>query len=275
MISVQTLRTQANLFLIALAFFTRIPVGEKINFSQQNLNHASRYFSLVGWIIGAISGLLFLLALYVLPIHIAVVFSMLFTVLLTGSFHEDGLADTCDGFGGGWTKQRKLEIMKDSRLGTYGAVAIWFALTLKLIALFSLAELGFEFVILGLLIAHPLSRSVATSMIFFLVYVSDDNTDDNNAKIKPLAEKQHFLDFSVSLAIGLFALFLATNIALIIIITLVITYLLLAGLFKKQIGGFTGDTLGATQQVSEIVIYLVLIANSSMIDGLWLEGISP
>ncbi|MCF6194383.1 MAG: adenosylcobinamide-GDP ribazoletransferase, partial [Kangiellaceae bacterium] len=90
MISVQTLRTQASLFLIALAFFTRIPVGEKINFSQQNLNHASRYFSLVGWIIGAISGLQFLLALNVLPLHIAVVLSMLFTVLLTGSFHEDG-----------------------------------------------------------------------------------------------------------------------------------------------------------------------------------------
>ncbi|MCF6194396.1 MAG: adenosylcobinamide-GDP ribazoletransferase, partial [Kangiellaceae bacterium] len=188
-----------------------------------------------------------------------------------GSFHEDGLADTCDGFGGGWTKQRKLEIMKDSRLGTYGAVAIWFTLTLKLICLFSLAAMGFELVLLGLLVAHPLSRSVATCMIFFLPYV----TGEENAKIKPLAEKSDRLDFSVSLAIGLFALFLVTNIALAIVITLVITYLLLAGLFKKQIGGFTGDTLGATQQISEIVIYLVLIANSSMIDGLWLEGITP
>ncbi len=263
MSDIQHIRNQTNLFLIALAFFTRIPVGDKINFSQFNLNHASRYFSLVGWIVGGVSALVFILTLYLLPINIAVVLTMLFGILLTGSFHEDGLADTCDGFGGGWTKKQKLEIMKDSRLGTFGAVAIWFALALKLISLLSLAALGAEFVIIGTLVAHPLSRSVSTSVIFFLPYVNDEM----NSKVKPLAEKQHLFDFGLSLIIGLFAMCLVLDIAILLTVSLIFTYCSLIWLFKKQIGGFTGDTLGATQQISELIIYLVLVGRASVING--------
>lgn len=258
-------KTQMNLFLIALAFFTRIPVSRKVDFSRQNLNHASRYFSLIGWIIGGICAAIFILVNYFLPIEIAVLLSMLFGVLITGCFHEDGLADTCDGFGGGWNKKEKLSIMKDSRLGTYGAAAIWFVLTLKFSLLVSIGEIASETIVIALLIAHPLSRSTSTSILFFLPYV----TEGDQSKVKPLAEKQNFTDFSISLSVGMFGLFLVPQVALPLSLALLVSYFLMMGLFNRQIGGFTGDTLGAAQQVSEIVIYIVLLTNSiSLASGL-------
>jgi adenosylcobinamide-GDP ribazoletransferase len=249
-----TFKQQFNLILIALAFLTRIPVSKNVHFSQESLNRASRYFSLVGWFIGGICAGVFFLVHWFLPINIALLISMLISILLTGSFHEDGLADTCDGFSGGWGKQQKLKIMKDSRLGTYGAVALWFVLSLKLFLLFEL-ENHAELIMMALLIAHPLSRTLSTSMIFFLPYV----TDEKHSKVKALAEKQFFLDFSMSLIIGGIGLIFISN-AMTVIISLFVTFYLLRELFIKQIGGFTGDTLGATQQISELVIYAAILA---------------
>lgn len=251
-------KQQFNLMLIALAFFTRIPVSNKVDFSQENLNRASRYFSLVGWLIGGICAAIFLSVNLTLPVNIALLISMLMSILLTGSFHEDGLADTCDGFGGGWEKQQKLNIMKDSRLGTYGAVALWFVLMLKFFLLSELENQA-ELIVVSLLIAHPLSRSLSTSMIYCLTYVADEE----QSKVKPLAEKQFFSDFTISLIIGCLGLFLITN-AFTVIMSLLLTFVLLRMLFLKQIGGFTGDTLGATQQISELVIYAAILVGVSV-----------
>lgn len=245
---------QFNLFLIALTFFTRIPIGWKIDFSQQKLNQASRYFSLVGWLIGFGCASVFWLSTQFFSVSIAVLISMLFGILLTGSFHEDGLADTCDGFGGGWEKEQKLAIMKDSRLGTYGAVALWFVLTLKYTSLMQV-----ESVVIALLVAHPLSRTISAVMIFLLPYVMDDEI----SKIKPLAEKQSRSDLLFTLAIGALALLLVLDFVVIISVGLLLLVLFLKALFKKQIGGFTGDTLGATQQLAEIIIYLAIAMGST------------
>ncbi len=219
----------------------------------------------MGWIVGGACALVLLLINLILPVNIAIIISMLMGVLLTGSFHEDGLADTCDGFGGGWEKQQKLSIMKDSRLGTYGAMALWFVLTIKYVLLMELAELAEleilhpNIVIIGLLIAHPLSRSISTSMIYCLPYV----TDEEQSKVKPLAEKQFLSDFSISLIIGGIGLFFISNV-ITIIISLLVTFILLRLLFIKQIGGFTGDTLGATQQISELIIYAAILVGVSL-----------
>jgi len=244
------IKQQLNLFLIALTFFTRIPVPWVIDFSQQKLNRASRYFSLVAWLVGLASASVFWLCEQFFPLSIAVVIAMIFGVLLTGSFHEDGLADTCDGFGGGWEKQQKLTIMKDSRLGTYGAVALWFVLTLKYVSLMQV-----DSVVIALLVAHPLSRSISAIMISLLPYVMDDK----RAKIKPLAEKQSRNDLLFSVAVGALALLLVLDSAIAIMVGLLVLVLFLKALFKQQIGGFTGDTLGATQQLAEIIIYLAIV----------------
>ena len=241
---------QLNLFFVALAFLTRIPVPSTVDYSQEKLNQASRYFSLVGWLIGLFSVLVFVITTFFLPQSSAVILSMLFTVLLTGCFHEDGLADTCDGFGGGWKAEQKLLIMKDSRLGTYGASGLWFVLTIK----FSLLS-NMNNVPLALLIAHPLSRCISTVMIFLLPYVSETDT----SKVKPFAEAHKKNDLLINLLFGASALLLITSKAMIIIVALLITIILLRLLFLKQIKGCTGDTLGATQQISEIVIYIMLL----------------
>lgn len=242
-------KQQINLILIALTFLTRIPVKLKLDYNQQNLNRASRYFSLIGWLVGGTVALVFFLASFLFEANIALLISMLVSVLMTGCFHEDGLADTCDGFGGGWTAQQKLSIMKDSRIGTYGAVGLWMVLMFKYQTLMQTPS-----IIIALLVAHPLSRSLSTSMIYFMTYV----TDEEKAKVKPLAEKQYFSDFLVALSVGLLGLLLVPDFALLIIASLVVLFILLRWLFIRQIGGFTGDALGASQQISEVVIYLLL-----------------
>jgi adenosylcobinamide-GDP ribazoletransferase len=245
-------KRQLELLLIAIGFFTRIPVPNTLDFSQQKLNQASRYFSLVGWLIGGLCALFFWLLSFILPANIAILGSMLFSVLLTGCFHEDGLADTCDGFGGGWQKQQKLSIMKDSRLGTYGAVAIWMVLSVKYMTLVQI-----ESVVISLLVAHVLSRALATAMIYNLPYVSDEET----SKVKPLAELLSAKELSINLVIAAFSLMFISDIALMLLVVLVAVFFALRMLYIKQIGGFTGDTLGAAQQISEVCIYLVIISS--------------
>ena len=243
------IRSQYELFLIAIGFLTRIPIPKKTDFSENKLNHASRYFPTVGWLIGIFSAGLFLSFELVFPKPIAIIFSLLITILLTGAFHEDGLIDTADGLGGGWSKDQKLEIMKDSRIGTYGSVALWFSLSLKLIFL---TKIDNTFVVL--LIAHPLSRSTATGFLYFLKYVSPDKT----YKTKPLAQKQNNMDFFISQTTGLSTLLLILSHALLLFFILIVFSIIWGRFLKRQLGGFTGDTLGATQQLSEILIYIAL-----------------
>lgn len=248
------LKQQLELLLIAVGFFTRIPVPNTLDFSQQKLNQAGRYFSLVGWFVGGTCALAYWLLSQVLPSDIAILGTMVVSVLLTGCFHEDGLADTCDGFGGGWEKQQKLSIMKDSRLGTYGAVAIWMVLTVKYMSLVQI-----ETVVTSLLVAHVLSRALATSMIFHLPYVSGEKT----SKVKPLAELLTFKELAINLLIAAFSLLLVSDIVWLLLIVLGFVYYSLKILYLRQIGGFTGDTLGAAQQISEVSIYLVIVSSTT------------
>lgn len=245
------LKSQLNLFYIAVGFLTRIPVPQTLDYSQQNLNRASRYFAFVGWIIGLLSALVFGLSILILPKAVAILLAMAFSALVTGCFHEDGLADTCDGLGGGWTAPQKLAIMKDSRIGTYGSVGLWFALSLKFALLWSL-----EYAALALIVAHPLSRSVSTCLISWLPYVSEES----HAKSKPLAEKQCARDLQLNIMFGLLAMLLVPFAALWLLILLFTLLYSMRWFLRKQIGGFTGDTLGAIQQLSEILIYAVILA---------------
>ncbi|QQX79371.1 adenosylcobinamide-GDP ribazoletransferase [Shewanella sp. KX20019] len=247
---------QLNLFFIAMGFFTRIPMPKWIEVDADKLNQASRYFGVVGSLIGALSALVYSVMLYWVSPTIAIVFAMIASVLLTGGFHEDGLADTADGLGGGWTVEAKLNIMKDSRLGSYGALALVLALLLKWQLLSELALFDPSSVSLALIIGHTLSRVAAASFIFSEQYVSDDAS----SKSKPLAMHQSVNELSVLLASGAVLLLLVTFIqAVVLVCGLIIVRFGLARLFRKQIGGYTGDTLGAAQQVAELACYLMLL----------------
>jgi adenosylcobinamide-GDP ribazoletransferase len=253
---------QWTLWLIALGFFTRIPVKDIPDFQSQWLSQASRYYGLVGLFIGAMGALAWQLSDAIWPPAIAVILSMITTVLLTGGFHEDGLGDTWDGLGGGWTLEQKLTIMKDSRLGTYGALALILALLLKFQLLVSLAQLNItpmaslNLVVIALLCGHCLSRVLAVSIIYNHNYVRDIDS----SKVKPMTEQQSATDIIVLLLTGLIPLtLLPTMLVLIVIATLIITRKLLVIWYNKQLGGYTGDLLGQAQQLSELMIYLTLL----------------
>jgi adenosylcobinamide-GDP ribazoletransferase len=252
-----------QLFFTALMFYTRLPVPKGIDHSDDLLNRSTIFFPLIGWIVGAIGVGVYWLGTFLFPPELAVLFSMIATIWATGAFHEDGFADVCDGFGGGWSAEQILTIMKDSRLGTYGAVGIGLLLTVKFFALknlFSVEAFGVA-VVLKYISAHSLSRLVATSMMRQLPYARLDET----SKVKPVAKGITASQFAIAAGFGLLplvALSLYTGlwIYLTFLIPLWLVQWRLAGFFRKWIGGYTGDCLGATQQLTEVIIYLSFVS---------------
>jgi len=132
------IRREWNCFLTALLFFTRIPVPKSYQYKETYSSPSSKYLTLIGWIIGGIAGAVFYTTSLLFPIEIAIVLSMISTVFFTGAFHEDGFADVCDGFGGGWGKENILKIMKDSTVGAYALIGTSLLLLLKFNALVAL-----------------------------------------------------------------------------------------------------------------------------------------
>lgn len=251
------MRYQLELLFTAVGFFTRLPVPAWVPWSIERLNHAARYFSLVGWVVGLIGAAGYLLCAQVLPAALAVLLSMALTVRVTGAFHEDGFADACDGLGGGWDKAQALEIMKDSRIGSYGTVGVVLMLLSKAAALVALADFGKAAVVTALLVAHPLSRLASTSLIHFLPYVRADD----RAKSKPLAHRLNAGELACACVFGLLPLLLLNwNAALSALLMVGACTAWWANLCRRRLGGYTGDLLGAAQQLAELACLLGLLA---------------
>ncbi len=255
------MKRELEYFFAALRFLTRLPVPAWVGHSSEQLNHAARYFTLVGAIVGAIGGGVTWAAAQALPGNIALLLGMAATLLATGAFHEDGFSDSVDGFGGGWEKLRILEIMKDSRVGSFGAIAITMILLTKFVALQQLLpRLKLDGLVAALIAAHALSRLASTSLLCLLDYVREDEL----AKSKPLARKLSMAEWSCAAVFGLAPLgvLLALDVApakvLIALALVVATTFYARRYLLKHLGGYTGDCLGATQQVAEIAVYLGL-----------------
>jgi adenosylcobinamide-GDP ribazoletransferase len=252
-------------FLLAVGFFTRIPVPSFANFEEQELNYSAKYFPLVGIIVGMAGALVFVLAMRIFPVGIAVLLSMVATIYITGAFHEDGMADSMDGIGGGWDKERILTIMQDSRLGTFGALALF----LMLFAKFQmLSALPVQMVASAIIAAHALSRLCAVYVMATLSYVK------SSGKAKPLAVAVQPKDLLVATMFGLLPLVLLyvhflsdiTDVRAVLIFSL--SWLLSVGFIwfwwrnkiKRWLGGYTGDCLGAMQQMTELAFYFGMLA---------------
>jgi adenosylcobinamide-GDP ribazoletransferase len=248
------IRSELQYFFGALRFFTRLPVPAWVGHSQDALNHAARYFPLVGILVGAAGALAFALTAMVLPVTLAIVFSIATTLLVTGAFHEDGLSDAVDGFGGGWSKTQILAIMKDSRIGSYGAIAVALMLLAKFCALLELPD---EWIAPAIVAAHAASRLCSTALIFTLDYVRDDDT----SRAKPLAQRMGAGSLAVASVFGLAPLaLLPWQAALAGLALAVLTAWLAARYFVRRIGGYTGDCLGAVQQGTELAMYIGMLA---------------
>lgn len=253
---------QLELFFIALSFFTRLPVPRWVDYAPEKLARAARYLPWVGWIVGLAGVSVYWLALQFFSVDLALVLSMAATIRLTGAFHEDGWADTCDGLGGGWDRQQVLAIMKDSRIGSYGAIGLLLLLLAKFIALGDLAAEEDYPLIAALLVAHALSRLVAVALMATLDYARHDDS----AKAAPVAQRPGVVDLSVAGVGGVLPLLLLTlPEALVVLGACGLVFVLARRKFMRRLGGYTGDTLGAAQQMAELSIYLGILATWSFI----------
>jgi adenosylcobinamide-GDP ribazoletransferase len=248
-------------FFAALRFFTRLPVPAWVGHSQQQLDQAARYFPLVGVIVGGIGALVTVAAAWVLPMSLSILAGMSATVLVTGALHEDGFADAVDGFGGAGDKSRVLEIMKDSRIGSFGAIAIALMLLAKFNALAQIEVRGGRALLVPALIAgHGASRLAATALIGALDYVREDDS----TKSRPLTRRLSAGELGLAAVFGLAPCTLLDRsmVAVALGLSAAVTFLA-ARYFVHRIGGYTGDCLGATQQVAEFAFYAGLLCVSS------------
>jgi adenosylcobinamide-GDP ribazoletransferase len=233
--------------LLAFQFLTRIPLPGKFH-AQGALSNAANFFPIVGLVValGAI-GLRRVLNGHLAPPIVAVLV-LSYLVLITGGFHEDGLADTADGFGGGWSKEKILEIMRDSRIGSFGALAIG----LSLLARYSLlSSLRFDKFSTYLIVAHVLCRWTTLPLSFFM---SPARSEGQGAGV---AQRTSALSLTLGTVIALVICYPVMHLALWIpLITTLAVTLLTALYYQSQIGGVTGDCFGATNQLTEIAIYL-------------------
>lgn len=241
-------------FWTAVMFFTRIPVPFLLPYSSEIMNQSQKYYTWVGLLIGIINAFVFGACTFIFSVEISIIISMIFSVLLTGAFHEDGFTDVCDSFGGGYGKEKIMTIMKDSRIGAYGVIGITLLLTLKFLALSEIARFDIVTACFVIVTGHTVSRFISSTMIYTHQYV----TDIDVSKSKPIATKALPI---FSLFVGFIAVILPFYIFqewkyLPIIAFAYSGKVYLGWYFNKHIGGYTGDCLGSVQQVTEVLWYL-------------------
>lgn len=251
-----------RLFLVAVQFLTRLPV--RLNcFEPAWLNDCVRHFPLVGALVGALGALVLVGAAQLWPAWIAALLALSTTVALTGGFHEDGLADTFDALGGVVSRDKALAIMKDSRIGSYGALALGLSLLLRAALLAVLAQRPLLGAVAALLASHALARAAAVGVMASLPY----GGDVEHAKAKPLALAVAPRNLGIALGwCGLLALALAAAgippARLLLAFTAAAAVaLLMRNWLHRRLGGYTGDGLGATEQLAEIAVLLAFTAS--------------
>jgi adenosylcobinamide-GDP ribazoletransferase len=245
---------EVKTFLSALMFFTRIKSPVKFEYDASLMQGILKYFPLAGWITGVISGGVYFLANLAFSPGISALAALTASILATGAIHEDGFADVCDGFGGGWNKTKILHIMKDSAIGVFGTlgVLITFFLRYKLIE-----ELNPIIVPISIIIANSFSRFTPLLVIRFSKYASDD---EGKSKSTFLEAGINIRDLIIGFLLAIIPVFLLNNFtAWLILIPPVLAALYMNWYFKKWIGGYRGDCIGAVQQVSEILLYAGIV----------------
>ncbi|WMC09186.1 adenosylcobinamide-GDP ribazoletransferase [Oceanimonas pelagia] len=252
------MKHELTLLLVATQFLTRLPLPALRHFDPDWLHQSSRHFPAVGLLVGGLCALAYGLGEHLFGPLAAAVLATALGIYITGAFHEDGLADTCDGLGGGLTKERALAIMKDSRLGTFGTLGLVLALLLKIALLASLTPTA---AMAALVLAHGASRLACISLIALLPY----GGDPDHAKAKPMAQRlTHAQWWLASLwllpAVWLLWHRFTPGTWLLAGVLAGLTTLYMYRLLKRRLGGYTGDGLGATQQLAEIAIYAALAA---------------
>lgn len=240
--------TESQALRHAIMFLTRLPV--RVDYLPNSLAVSARYFPLVGLGVGGFCAALLVCLSTILPREVALLISIAGGILITGALHEDGLADCADAFGSGAQGERLLSIMKDSRLGTFGVSALVIALAIKFTALGALSVTDAA---MAMITAHSLSRAVAISYLYDLTYVQDPS----QSKVQPNDATLSERTLTILVASSGLLLIVAWGISgLILGALLMVLRQLWARYLTKKLGGYTGDCLGAAQQLSEVGCYV-------------------
>ena len=248
------LRIQVRAFLASVMFLTRIPCPRWVGGDPDILSRATTYFPLIGCIVGMFGVLVYHAALLLWTPEVSSIAAVAATVWLTRAFHEDALADTFDGLGGGWTRDDMITIMKDSRMGAFGTVALILVVAVKLSALIAMPP---KLVASALLVGHVLGRWSSLPLIRWMSYIQH-----SHAKSKPFAASVtgarliagSLIAFGVGAAVLEWRLLPVLGVV-VLVVSLSARYL------RRNLGGITGDTLGAVNQLAELAVYLVLAAD--------------
>lgn len=241
-------------FFASLRFFTRLPLPYAKEVAARPLAAVAWAFPLAGAVIGLLAALVFIALLQMGLVHyMAAWLALAFQLWLTGALHEDGLADMADGLAGGRSREQKLAIMRDSRIGSYGVLALIVSVAVRAQAMAMFFEI--PHILLSFMAIGALSRAVLVPVMRYIPFARQEGLGANAGKP---ANAQTF----VALAMGLLFLVLAVpgKVALLAILLIATIVYAMALWAKKQLGGSTGDVLGSIQQVSEITLWIMLSA---------------
>ncbi|MDF2366115.1 adenosylcobinamide-GDP ribazoletransferase [Sneathiella sp.] len=241
-------------FTVALVFLTRLPIQPGFTFDMSALKTACRAFALIGLIVGGVSGTVYVLSAFMgLPLHVSAILAVAAQIIITGALHEDAISDVADGFGGGADKEKKLAIMRDSRVGTYAVAGLIVVISLKIAVLGSMSDplFGFAF----LVVAAALSRGLMTWALYLMPAARKDGLGHGAGRPDVMAPL-----VSTAICILIVILILGPQLGAIALMSGIVGACLMGLIAKRQIGGQTGDVLGAIQQVSEIFILVACLA---------------
>ena len=245
------LRNELRTLAGSVLFFTRLPLPARLGVGAADLRRAITYFSLCGALVGGFAALAWWLVALVFPATVAAGVALVVGVVFTGAMHEDGWADVCDGFGGGHTKERMLEIMKDSHVGAYGVLGLVLLIGLRWQVL---AALPGALVPAALVAGHVLSRGMAATLMATLDYARPEGP----SKARALVVRLGGWRLIFVLATALVPLALLPWRAWWAVVALAAVRYATSHWLRSRIGGYTGDCLGAAQQLGEVVFYLVV-----------------
>jgi adenosylcobinamide-GDP ribazoletransferase len=238
-------------FILTLQFLTRIPINVSLDVKEENFIKGVKFFPIVGLIIGLINLLVYMLCSAILHHNTAVILAVLSNIMITGALHIDGLADTCDGIFSARKRDRMLEIMKDSRIGTNGAVGIIFDLALRISLLLSINEVH---IIKALLLSPVMSRTFMVVLMHYSVYARPEGGLGNM-----YIGKVGLKDTVITAITGVIISVSLLGYTGVIVIALNLFFILLYKIYiTSKLGGMTGDTLGAGNEIIELSVIMII-----------------
>ncbi|MFW7381414.1 MAG: adenosylcobinamide-GDP ribazoletransferase [Oligoflexus sp.] len=241
-----------NALAASIAYFTRVPLPKKLQLGEMDFVRGTRFFPWIGLLVGLLQVAVIGSLQNIVPYQIAVFLSVVFIIWLTGALHEDGLADCADAFGGGHgDRQRILNIMKDSRLGTYGVLAL---LVIFVWRIQSINLIPWEQALVVLSFVQTLSRYLALTIAWSLPYARAQEKSTNS---KSFINYSHASGLVASLSLFLFLILLPPLFLLPSLLGMMFLFFLLRNFFYRHLQGFTGDCLGASQQIAEAILYTI------------------